>query len=64
MNKLEELKTKKKYKKLPLEVSIHLKYLHQDLGFSLAQIYKRYQSYAKTSIFRHMKLPTGGKRER
>ena len=57
MNKLEELKIKKKYNKIPLEASIHLKYLHQDLGFSLAQLCKRYQSYAKTSIFRHMKLP-------
>ena len=57
MNKIEELKTKKKYKNIPLEMSIHLRYLHQDLGCSLAQLRKRYQSYSKTSIFRYVKLP-------
>lgn len=50
---------KKIYKKIPLEVSIHLRYLHQDKGVKLADLCKRYKQYSKTSIFMHSKLPLG-----
>ena len=47
---------KKKYKKIPLQVSIHLRYLHQDKGEKVVDLCKRYHDYSKTSIFRHCKL--------
>ena len=43
--------------KIPLEVSIHLKYLHQDLGLGIASIQKKYPQYPKTTLYRHMKAP-------
>ena len=48
---------KQKYKKVPIDVSIHLRYLHQDLGLSLKELQNRYPKYKKTSIHRHSKKP-------
>ena len=50
---------KRIYKKLPVEVSIHVRYLHQDKGDKVVDICKRYSEFSKTSIFRHCKLPLG-----
>ena len=50
---------KKKYRKIPFEISIHIRYLHQDKGDKSADVCKRYLNYSKTSIFRHSKLPLG-----
>ena len=47
----------KKYNKIPLEVSIHLCYLHQDGGLSLKQLQQRYPQFSKTSVHTHSKLP-------
>ena len=45
--------------KIPLEVSLHLRYLSQDKGETLVDLCKRYPKYSKTSIFRHSKKPIG-----
>ena len=50
-------KSNKPYKKVPIGVSIHLRYLHQDMGKRLPELCSMYKHYSKTSIFRHMKLP-------
>ena len=50
---------KKAYKPVPLDVSIHLRYLHQDLGLTGPALMKRYRQYSRASIFRHMKKRTG-----
>ena len=36
-----------KYKQIPLETSIHLKYLHQDKGLTVPELCKRYLSAQK-----------------
>ena len=48
-----------KYKKIPLQVSVHLRYLHQDKGERLCELIKRYPQYSKSSIHRHSILPVG-----
>ena len=48
-----------KYKKIPMDVSIHVRYLHQDKGDDLKDLILRYQEYSKTSLHRHSKLPNG-----
>lgn len=50
-----------KYKKVPVEVSLHLRYLHQDMGITCSELCKRYPAYASRSIYRHSKLPIGCK---
>ncbi len=44
-----------KYTKVPIEVSVHLRYLHQDKGENLSQLQGRYPNIPRTSIYRHMK---------
>jgi len=54
----------KKSKKMPIEVSVHIRYLHQDKGDKIIDICKRYPVFSKTAIFRHCKLPLGeGKKD-
>ena len=53
------MNTNKKYRKIPLDVSIHLRYLYQDKKENLKDLMKRYPQYARTSIFRHSKVPIG-----
>ena len=48
-----------KYKKIPMDVSIHICYLHQDKGEDLKDIILRYPEYSKNSLHRHSKLPIG-----
>ena len=48
-----------KYKKIPTEVSIHIRYLHQDKGESLKDLIVRYPEYSQTSLHRHSKKPIG-----
>ena len=47
------------YKKIPMDVSIHILYLHQDKGEGLKDHILRYPEYSKTSLHRHSKLPIG-----
>lgn len=43
--------------KIPSEVSVYLKYLHQDLGLGIAAIQKKFPQFSKTSLYHHMKAP-------
>ena len=46
--------------KMPLEVSIHLQYLHQDKGVKISQLLKDkkwHKKYSKLNIYRHAKMP-------
>ena len=47
------------YKKIPLDVSIHLGYLRQDMGVGGVDLLKRYPNFSKTSIYRHMTKKIG-----
>ena len=47
---------------MPLEVSIHLRYLHQDKGVKISQLLKDkkwYKKYSKSNIYRHAKMAIG-----
>ena len=48
-----------KYKKIPVEVSIHLRYLHQDLKLPLKELQKRYPQYPITTLHNHCKKAIG-----
>ena len=41
-----------KYKKIPMDVSIHVCYPHQDHGEDLEDLILRYPEYSKTSFHR------------
>ena len=43
--------------KIPLEVSLHLRYLYQDLGTRGKQLLDKFKQYSKASIYRHAKKP-------
>ena len=58
MNK-QVCKRKDRYKKMPLDVSIHIRYLHQDMGVGGVDLCKRYPNFSKTSIYRHMTKKLG-----
>lgn len=47
--------------KIPNEVSIYLRLLHQENGLKLADIARKYPQYATRSVYRHGKLPVGEK---
>ena len=42
-----------KYKQIPIEVSIRLRYLHQDKGLTVPELHKRYPEYPRRSISGH-----------
>ena len=46
-------------KKMPLEVSVHLRYLHQDKGIKVCELVKKkeFSQYSKSNIYIHAKLP-------
>ena len=52
-------KTKSKYHPVPIEYSIHWRYLHQDSGLIWRDIWKRpqYRKFSKATICRHMRKP-------
>ena len=43
--------------KIPLNVSIHLKYLHQDKDLKENELLKRYPMHSKATIYRHVSKP-------
>ena len=49
----------KKYKQIPLDFSIHLRYLRQDLHMQLPELCDKCPQYPRTSIWRHSKMPIG-----
>ena len=42
-----------KLKKVPLEVSVRMTYLHQEMGMKTRDITKKYPQYSTLSAFRH-----------
>ncbi len=58
---IEKIEGKKrgKYKKIPIEISLHLRYLRQDKGETLPQLMKRYPEYSRTTIYNHSRRPIG-----
>ena len=52
-------KHKKSYRRIPLDVSIHMRYLHQDLHLSGKEVVKRYRKYSQSSVYKHMLKPIG-----
>ena len=50
------------YSKISPDVSVHLAYLHQDLGLSCKDLLKRYPKIPKTTILRHAKKKIGAPR--
>ena len=51
----------KNLKRVPLDVSIHWRYLHQDAGKTYSEIskMKSYRKFSKATICRHMKKNIG-----
>ena len=47
----------RKNNKMPLEVSVRLRYLHQDKGVKIHELVKRFPKYSKSNIYIHAKLP-------
>lgn len=45
--------------KIPIEVSLHLRYLYQDLGIRGRQLLVKYKQFSKASIYRHARKPIG-----
>ena len=50
---------KMKYKKIPLDVSIYLRYLHQHGGLKGKKLCEKFPQYSPRSIHRHAALPVG-----
>ena len=48
---------KKSRKKMDPDVSVHLRYLYQDMGLKCAEICKRYPDIPRSTIRHHMSLP-------
>ena len=44
-------------KKMSLEVSVRLRYLHQDKGVKICDLVKGFPNYSKSNIYIHVKLP-------
>ena len=50
-------KNSKSYRKVPLEVSVQIRILHQECGYGIAKLQKRFPAFPKTTVYRHMKKP-------
>ena len=50
-----------KLSKMPLHVSIHLRYLYQDKGLKGKELLKKYPMYSKATIYRHARKPINNK---
>ena len=44
-------------KKMPLEVSVRLRYLHREKGVKICELVKRFPNYSKSNIYIHAKHP-------
>ena len=42
---------------MPLEVSVKLRYLHQNKGVKTCDLMRRFPNYSKSNIYVHAKLP-------
>ena len=54
-----EKKKRKGYTAMPLDVSLHIRYLTQDLGLRCSEVRKRYPRYSLATIYRHAKANIG-----
>ena len=45
------------YTTMPPEVSLLVRYLHQEKGETLKNLLKLYPQYARTTMYRHVKKP-------
>ena len=52
-----EGKARGRYQKMPVGVSIYLRYLHQDLGVPGKHLVKQFLKYSRTAIYHQMKQP-------
>ena len=52
---------KKTLKQVPLEVSVHLRYLFQDKGIKWKELLKIYPKLSKATIYREAKKPLADK---
>ena len=48
-----------KQKKVPVEVSVHLRFLHQELDLIGRELTRRYPEYSRVSIYSHAKKRIG-----
>ena len=48
---------KKKYNAMPIETSLHLRYLHQDKKEPGVNLCQKYRKYPASTVYEHMKLP-------
>ena len=51
----------KKKERIPPDVSIYLRYIHQDRGDKCSKLVKKFPLYSARSIYRHANLPIGRK---
>ena len=51
--------TKNQIQKVPFEVFVHTRYLHQDMGMTTRDIIKKYPQYSKSSTYRHANKSLG-----
>ena len=49
----------RKLNKIPCDVSVYLRYLHQDLAIKGQALLSRFSEYSKASIYRHANKPIG-----
>ena len=49
--------SKKKQNRIPINISIHLRYLYQDKHIRGKELLKLYPKYSKASIYRHARKP-------
>ncbi len=54
---------RKQYKPIPLDVSIHMRFLHKDKGVPGVDIVRRYKRYARSSVYKHMVKAIGSPSE-
>ena len=54
---------KMKYKKVHLEVSVHMRYLHQDMGMMIRDTIRKYPQYSKSNTYRHANKSLGVAKE-
>ena len=52
-------KNGKSYGKVCLEVSVQIRILHQECGYRIAKLQKRFPAFPKATVYRHMKKPIG-----
>ena len=48
-----------RYRKVPLEVSVQIRILHQEREYRTAKLQKKFPAFPNTTDYRHMKKPIG-----